>query len=218
MKFITNVLAILVIAGLFCIWWFIKKQPNSKNRNFSIVFTIVCFVLFGILNPNKESEETQNNTDTIINTTTVKETTTATTESKTTEATTEDETTIEVKNDGPEYNKESNAVFAQAFMDRLNGLLAEAGTDERVSVQYYDNSLIYVFVSQSYKYASNASIQEMADVIYSHKKSFFTEWAIENGYDLSFTNSPTLIIKSEDDTVLAEESVLFGEMKRKIDN
>ncbi|MET3559317.1 hypothetical protein ABID29_002471, partial [Streptococcus rupicaprae] len=82
----------------------------------------------------------------------------------------------------------------------------------------YDDSLIYVFVPQLYKYASNASIQEMADVIYSNKKSFFKEWAIENGYDLSFTQSPTLIIKSEDDTVLAEESILFGEMKRKIDN
>ncbi|MET3558649.1 drug/metabolite transporter superfamily protein YnfA, partial [Streptococcus rupicaprae] len=69
MEFITNVLALAVVLGGFGIWWFIKKQPNAKNRNFSIMFTIVCFMLFGILNPNKESEEAQNNTSTTTNTT-----------------------------------------------------------------------------------------------------------------------------------------------------
>ena len=56
MEFITNVLALVVLLGVFGIWWFIKKQPNRQFRNTSIIITLVAFVLFGIINPSDDPE------------------------------------------------------------------------------------------------------------------------------------------------------------------
>jgi len=44
-------------------------------------------------------------------------------------------------------------------------------------------------------------------------------WAIENGYDLSYANSPHLYVKAEDNTTLAEESGIVNKsMKVKVNN
>ena len=75
------------------------------------------------------------------------------------------------------------------------------------------------YVPQDVKYNSNSEIQKIADSLYSIKESTFSNWAIDNGYDLGFTNSPDLYIKSEDDTTLAEESGIVNKsMKVKVNN
>ena len=125
--------------------------------------------------------------------------------------------TQEIKNDGPDYTDESNAQFANHLETGLNNQLGDSGY--QVKVQPVGNNVIYIYVPQDVKYNSNAEIQETADALYAIKENTFTDWAIDNGYDLGFTNSPALYVKSEDDTTLAEESgILNKSMKVKVSN
>ena len=104
-------------------------------------------------------------------------------------------------------------------MNALNQSLADNGTNVSVSVQYYGDNLIYVIVPQDFRYETNVNLQKLADTVLEAKENYFNKWAIENGYDLGYTNSPNLYLKSEDDTTLAEESgVLNKKMKLKVDN
>jgi len=105
-------------------------------------------------------------------------------------------------------------------MNTLNQSLADGGVNVSVSVQYMGKNLIYVIVPQDFKYEPTSSIQKLADTVYQVKENYFNEWAIDNGYDLSYTNAPHLYIKSDgDQTTLAEESGIFNKtMKVKVKN
>ena len=104
-------------------------------------------------------------------------------------------------------------------MNALNQSFADNGANVSVSVQYYGDNLIYVIVPQDFKYETNVNLQKLADTVLDAKENYFNNWAIENGYDLSYTNSPNLYLKSEDDTTLAEESgILNKTMKVKVKN
>ena len=118
----------------------------------------------------------------------------------------------EVKNDGKDYTEVSNTEFASHLTTEINNQLANTGYQVVAKV-------IYLYVPQDVKYNSNSEIQKIADSLYSIKESTFSNWAIDNGYDLGFTNSPDLYIKSEDDTTLAEESGIVNKsMKVKVNN
>lgn len=134
-------------------------------------------------------------------------------EQTTTSTTQTSQSTQEVKNDGKEYDKEANAQFASYFMTELNNSLTDTGL--QVKVEYYDNTLIYVFIPQDAKYSTESELQQLADTFLSSKENLFTNWAIDNGFDLGFTNSPTLLLKAEDGTTLAEEDNFSRTMKLK---
>ena len=208
------------VGGLVAIWYFTKKKPDTNKRNISIAVAVVGLLGSIFITPAMLSN--QKNTSTTVATapstssTSSTEASTSTSSTTGTSSTTDESTT---ENDGPEYTEESNASFATAFMNALNQSLADSGVDINVRVEYYGENLIYVIVPQDFKYEPNASIQKLADSIFQAKENYFTEWAIDNGYDLGDTNPPHLYVKSEDDTILAEESgILERKMELKIDN
>lgn len=213
--FIALLMPIALVGGLIATWFFTKKEPDQKKRNISIAVTVVGLIGSIIITPMlfKKSENTDVQTP---QTTTIASTNSETSETATTTAT-EETTTQGIKNNGPEYTEDSNAAFATALGDKINQALADTGI--AITVTYYDKNLIYAYVPQDFKYEPNPSIQKLADSIYQLKEEFFSEWAIDNGYDLNYTNAPALYIKSEDNTILAEESGIFNKkMKLKVDN
>ncbi|MCK3988538.1 hypothetical protein HCB74_06255 [Streptococcus suis] len=209
------------VGGLGAVWYFTKKKPDSNKRNISIAFAVVG--LLGSIFITPAMLNNQKNTSTTVATapSSTSSTETSTSTSSTTEASssTEESTEPTTKNDGPEYTEESNAAFATAFMNALNQSLADNGVDINVRVQYYGKNLIHVIVPQDFKYEPNTSIQKVADSVFQAKENYFTEWAIDNGYDLGYTYAPKLYINAEDDTTLAEEEgILERKMELKIDN
>lgn len=221
---------VALIGGIGAIWYFTKKKPDTKKRNISVA--VVTVGLLGTIFITPAVFKGNNNTSTTTASSTI---TTSSSSSKTQKSSssssskletttessskTEESTEPTTQNNGPEYTKESNAAFATAFMNALNQSLTDNGANISVSVQYYDDRLIYVIVPQDFKYEANANLQKLADTIFEAKENYFNKWAIENGYDLGYTNSPKLYLKSEDDTTLAEESgVLDKKMKLKVDN
>ncbi len=220
---------VVLVGGLGAVWYFTKRNPDTEKRNISIAVAAVgllgtIFITPAVLKDNNNTSTTtasstvttaSSSSNTKRNSSSSKETSTTSESSSETEESTEQTT----KNDGPEYTEDSNAAFATAFMNTLNQSLADNGVSVNFNVQYYGDNLIYVIVPQDFKYEANADLQKLADMIFQAKESYFNEWAIENGYDLGYTNSPNLSVKSEDDTTLAEESgVLDKKMKLKVDN
>lgn len=222
------ILAILMpvalICGMVATWYYTKKKPNQRNRNIAIAVSVIGLIGSVFLTPSIINNSKQETKPTTAATTTsssksenIKKSTNTTTSSK--KETTQSKTEPTTKNDGPKYTKESNAEFATAFQEMLNNALAESGLSTTVRVEYYDDSLIYVYVPQEYKYETNVNIQKIADTIYQAKEKKFNEWAIDKGYDLGYTHSPTLYLKSQDGTDLAEESgILNKKMKLKVNN
>lgn len=207
---------VALIGGIGAIWYFTKKKPDIKKRNISIAVAAVGLLGTIFITPSVFKDN--NNTSTTTASSTIA---TSSSSSKTKESSskTEESTEPTTQNNGPEYTEESNAAFATAFMNALNQSLADNGTNVSVSVQYYGDNLIYVIVPQDFKYETNVNLQKLADTVLDAKENYFNNWAIENGYDLSYTNSPNLYLKSEDDTTLAEESGIFSKkMKLKVDN
>ena len=207
---------VALIGGIGAIWYFTKKKPDIKKRNISIAVAAVG--LLGTIFITPAVFKSNNNTSTTTASSTIA---TSSSSSKTKESSskTEESTEPTTQNNGPEYTEESNAAFATAFMNALNQSLADNSTNVSVSVQYYGDNLIYVIVPQDFKYETNVNLQKLADTVLDAKENYFNNWAIENGYDLSYTTSPNLYLKSEDDTTLAEESGIFSKkMKLKVDN
>lgn len=217
---------VALVGGLGAVWYFTKKKPDIKKRNISAVVAAVG--LLGTIFITPAVFKDNSNASTTIATSsssskTKESSSSSSSEVKTTaESSSETEQSTEptTKNDGPEYTEESNAAFATAFMNTLNQSLADGGVNVSVSVQYMGKNLIYVIVPQDFKYEPTSSIQKLADTVYQAKENYFNEWAIDNGYDLSYTNAPHLYIKSDgDQTTLAEESgILNKTMKVKVKN
>lgn len=225
MVLLAILMPVALIGGLIATWYYTKKKPNQRNRNIAVTVAIVGLIGSILVTPNfinnhKQTTKTPSTTSTT--TTSLKsddnnQSSSTTPSSKKESTPSESEQTA--KNEGPQYTKESNAEFAAAFQDMLNGALSENGISTTVRVEYYDDSLIYVYVPQEYKYETNVNIQRLADSIYQVKENKFREWATSKGFDLKKTYSPTLYLKSEDSTDLAEESgILNKKMKLKVNN
>lgn len=224
----------VAVAGGIGFWYFTKKKPNERYRMFSLialgvgavgsVFAIPAFINSTQNNP---SISTQVAIPSSSSSSEKQSSTQPSSEDKSKDSSEEknepsssssSSSEQEIKNDGKEWTKESNAEFATYFMNEMNRNLAEAGNPLTVRAEYAGTSLMYLYVPQDFKYEPNTEIQKMADSVLSAKNNVFTTWAIENGYDLGFTDSPAIYIKSEDGTTLAEESAWNGNMKLKIDN
>lgn len=216
---------VALVGGVGAVWYFTKKKPDIKKRNISIAVAAVgllgtIFITPAVFKDNSNASTTIATSSSSYKT--KESSSSSSSEVKTTaesSSKTEESTEPTTQNDGPEYTEESNAAFATAFMNALNQSLADNGANVSVSVQYYGDNLIYVIVPQDFKYETNVNIQKLADTVLDAKENYFNNWAIENGYDLSYTNSPNLYLKSEDDTTLAEESgILNKTMKVKVKN
>lgn len=219
---------VALVGGVGAVWYFTKKKPDIKKRNISIAVAAVgllgtIFITPTVFKDNSNASTTTASTTIATSSKTKESSSSSSSEVKTTtesSSKTEQSTEPTTKNDGPEYTEESNAAFATAFMNTLNQSLADGGVNVSVSVQYMGKNLIYVIVPQDFKYEPTSSIQKLADTVYQAKENYFNEWAIDNGYDLSYTNAPHLYIKSDgDQTTLAEESgILNKTMKVKVKN
>ena len=221
---------VALVGGVGAVWYFTKKKPDIKKRNISIAVAAVgllgtIFITPAVFKDNSNASTTTASTTIATSSNLSKTKESSSTSSSKLETTTESSSKTEesteptTQNDGPEYTEESNAAFATAFMNPLNQSLADNDANGRVSVQQYGDNLIYVIVPQDFKYETNVNIQKLADTVLDAKENYFNNWAIENSYDLSYTNSPNLYLKSEDDTTLAEESgILNKTMKVKVKN
>ena len=189
------------IGGLGAIWYFTKRKPDIKKRNISIAVAAVGLLGTIFITPAVFKDNNSASTTTASSTIA---TSSSSSKNKESSSKTEESTEPTTQNDGPEYTEESNAAFATAFMNALNQSLADNGTNVSVNVQYYGDNLIYVIVPQDFKYETNVNLQKLADTVLEAKENYFNKWAIENGYDLGYTNSPNLYLKSEDDTTLDE--------------
>ena len=63
-----NLFLLLLIVSAVGIWYFIKKEPNRKYKNYSIIALVVFFILFGVTSPDSNTDEsgkeaTVSNTD-----------------------------------------------------------------------------------------------------------------------------------------------------------
>lgn len=227
MEILRNTLSLIVLASAIGTWYFIKKHPNTKYRNISIAVLVISFIVVGITSQSN-STNTENAETTTSQVVTSSSTSSVASANEKTEASTSDKTeesssseatssSQEIKNDGPDYTEESNTQFANHLTTEINNQIAESGY--QVRVQPLGRNVVYLYVPQEVKYYSKVEIQQIADNFYKIKESTFTNWAIDNGYDLGFTNSPKLYVKAEDDTTLAEESGIINKsMKVKVNN
>lgn len=224
----------VAVAGGIGFWYFSKKKPNERYRMFSLialgvgavgsVFAIPAFINSTQNNP---SISTQVAIPSSSSSSEKQSSTQPSSEDKSKDSSEEknepsssssSSSEQEIKNDGKEWTKEGNAEFASYFMNEYNKVLAESGMDWSIRTEYNEDISFSVYFPQNIKYETNTSIQRLADVLLKTKNNVFTNWAIENGYDLGFTDPPLVELKVEDGTTLAEESALNGNMKLKIDN
>lgn len=221
MEILKNLLSLIVLVSAAGIWYFIKKRPNTKYRNISIAVLISCIFIIGIFfKENKTKTESTKPATTQVTSSSSSESvesTESSKEDKTSESKSKASSAKKIKNDGPEYTEESNTQFANHLTTEINNQLADTGY--QVVTKPVGKNVIYLHLPQEAKYYSKVEIQQIADKLYQIKETTFKNWAIENGYDLSFANSPNLYVKAEDNTTLAEESGIINKsMKVKVNN
>ena len=227
MEILKNILSLIVLVSAAGIWYFIKKRPNTKYRNISIAVLISCIFIIGIFfKENKTKTESTKPATTQVTSSSSSESTENTESTESTGSSKEDKASEskskassakKIKNDGPEYTEESNTQFANHLTTEINNQLADTGY--QVVTKPVGKNVIYLYLPQEAKYYSKVEIQQIADKLYQIKETTFKNWAIENGYDLSFSNSPNLYVKAEDNTTLAEESGIINKsMKVKVNN
>lgn len=224
MEILKNLLSLIVLVSAAGIWYFIKKRPNTKYRNISIAVLISCIFIIGIFfKENKTKTESTKPATTQVTSSSSSESvestesTESSKEDKTSESKSKASSAKKIKNDGPEYTEESNTQFANHLTTEINNQLADTGY--QVVTKPVGKNVIYLYLPQEAKYYSKVEIQQIADKLYQIKETTFKNWAIENGYDLSFANSPNLYVKAEDNTTLAEESGIINKsMKVKVNN
>lgn len=219
MEILKNILSLIVLVSATGIWYFIKKRPNTKYRNISIAVLISCIFIIGTFfkGNTTNTENTKPTTTQVASSSENSESTENSKEDKVSESKSEASSSQKIKNDGPEYTEASNTEFANHLTTEINNQLANTGY--QVVTKPIGKNVIYLYLPQDVKYYSKVEIQQIADKLYQIKESAFKNWAIENGYDLSFANSPNLYVKAEDKTTLAEESgVINKSMKVKVNN
>lgn len=49
-----DLLVLILLSSVVCIWFFIKKRPNKTFRNLAILTSAISFIAIGVLAPNKQ--------------------------------------------------------------------------------------------------------------------------------------------------------------------
>lgn len=207
-----QLLAVLFLVSCYLTWYFMKKKPDKKNRNRSIIALVALFILIGITAP---VEHKKLDTKPKVEMVSKKEKKTKT--KKKTEEKKSTETKSSSKEEQKKFNDKANSEFATYLGTKLNEQLLKSGVEESITVIPNSSVIVYIIVPQNYKYKNNPEIQQLADVMLDAKNNIFAEWAINNGYDATEDN-PDLYMMSEDKTSLAEESAWSKKMKLKINN
>ena len=202
-----------------------NKRKNSKPIYKRVWFwVLIAFLAISVTNsisknPSKNTENTKSATTEVTSSSSSEssESTENSKEEKVSKSKSKASSSQKIKNDGPEYTEASNTEFANHLTTEINNQLADTGF--QIVTKPVGKNVIYLYLPQDVKYSSKVEIQQIADKLYQIKESTFKNWAIENGYDLSFANSPNLYVKAEDNTTLAEESGIINKsMKVKVNN
>lgn len=202
-----------------------NKRKNSKPIYKRVWFwVLIAFLAISVINsisknPSKNTENTKSATTEVTSSSSSdgSESTENSKEEKGNKSKSKAKSSQKTKNDGPEYTEASNTEFANHLTTEINNQLGDTGF--QIITKPVGNNVIYLYLPQEAKYYSKVEIQQIADKLYQIKESTFKNWAIENGYDLSYANSPHLYVKSEDNTTLAEESGIINKsMKVKVNN
>lgn len=198
------IISFITFCGLVGVWYFIKKQPNIKYRNISVLVSLISFAIFGLF--FREEKTQQASVRSVISSSSSSSSLSTTTQgsSSTSEVSSSTESTLASK----KFNDEGFQKYASQFQNKLNELVKETG-------QVYSATgrglILYLTVPQDFKYNSKDNIQEFADKVLQVKNETFPVWLVENGYSAQDV-SIRLHIKTEDGTTIAKEKIL-GSMK-----
>lgn len=198
------IISFITFCGLVGVWYFIKKQPNIKCRNISVLVSLISFAIFGLF--FREEKTQQASVRSVISSSSSSSSLSTTTQgsSSTSEVSSSTESTLASK----KFNDEGFQKYASQFQNKLNEMVKETG-------QVYSATgrglILYLTVPQDFKYNSKDNIQEFADKVLQVKNETFPVWLVENGYSAQDV-SIRLHIKTEDGTTIAKEKIL-GSMK-----
>lgn len=198
------IISFITFCGLVGVWYFIKKQPNIKYRNISVLVSLISFAIFGLF--FREEKTQQASVRSVISSSSSSSSLSTTTQasSSTSEVSSSTESTLASK----KFNDEGFQKYASQFQNKLNEMVKETG-------QVYSATgrglILYLTVPQDFKYNSKDNIQEFADKVLQVKNETFPVWLVENGYSAQDV-SIRLHIKTEDGTTIAKEKIL-GSMK-----
>ena len=198
------IISFITFCGLVGVWYFIKKQPNIKYRNISVLVSLISFAIFGLF--FREEKTQQASVRSVISSSSSSSSLSTTTQasSSTSEVSSSTESTLASK----KFNDEGFQKYASQFQNKLNEMVKETG-------QVYSATgrglILYLTVPQDFKYNSKDNIQEFVDKVLQVKNETFPVWLVENGYSAQDV-SIRLHIKTEDGTTIAKEKIL-GSMK-----
>lgn len=198
------IISFITFCGLVGVWYFIKKQPNIKYRNISVLVSLISFAIFGLF--FREEKTQQASVRSVVSSSNSSSSLSTTTQasSSTSEVSSSTESTLASK----KFNDEGFQKYASQFQNKLNEMVKETG-------QVYSATgrglILYLTVPQDFKYNSKDNIQEFADKVLQVKNETFPVWLVENGYSAQDV-SIRLHIKTEDGTTIAKEKIL-GSMK-----
>lgn len=215
MEILRNTLSLIVLASAIGTWYFIKKHPNTKYRNISIVVAVISTVIFGVFF-NESSENT-----TIVTQTTAQTAPSSITSSEPPASSTVDTSASEKAAREAEIKASSEVQdaalqsFATYFSEQLDALAATNGFNVHFTVTA-DHSRVTVIIPNENAYLGKAELQEIADNLLDTKNVAFRQWDSQEGNDLPWT--PRLHLKIERGQVIASETTFGGEMKLKVKN
>ena len=195
------IISFITFCGLVGVWYFIKKQPNIKYRNISVLVSLISFAIFGLF--FREEKTQQTSVRSVVSSSSSSSSLSTTTQASSSTSEVSSSTLASKK-----FNDEGFQKYASQFQNKLNEMVKETG-------QVYSATgrglILYLTVPQDFKYNSKDNIQEFADKVLQVKNETFPVWLVENGYSAQDV-SIHLHIKTEDGTTIAKEK-FSGSMK-----
>ena len=195
------IISFITFCGLVGVWYFIKKQPNIKYRNISVLVSLISFAIFGLF--FREEKTQQTSVRSVVSSSSSSSSLSTTTQASSSTSEVSSSTLASKK-----FNDEGFQKYASQFQNKLNEMVKETG-------QVYSATgrglILYLTVPQDFKYNSKDNIQEFADKVLQVKNETFPVWLVENGYSAQDV-SIRLHIKTEDGPTIAKEKIL-GSMK-----